>query len=186
MKGWIYRYRAGFFRMFLVTVLISKYLSGKSLLIREWVVLCAILWMCVLFRVWCAGFLDDACDPTEHGRRLITSGPYSYVRNPLYFATFVMGMVYVIMSGIVYAMLVWIIYFVVLYDRIVVQYEEEFLETRFGDEYREYRKSVPRYLPLRLGRWKGGAGQFRLKEGVRNEISTFVETAGLSFGFLLA
>lgn len=184
MRAFLYRFRVLFFRTYLITLLILKTRSGKTLDLKEWGVLCVLLWLSALFRIWASGFLDNACNPREHAVKLITNGPYAYVRNPLYIATLVMGITYAIMSEVSYAVPTWILIYVILYMGVVVPYEEEFLKKRFGCEYARYSQVVPRYL-IRLKRWNLREGSFSLKEGLRNEFSTFLETLIFPSAFLL-
>jgi protein-S-isoprenylcysteine O-methyltransferase Ste14 len=85
---------------------------------------------------------------TVGGTYLITSGPFAYVRNPLYLGNMLMYTGIGIMSMALFpwlqiAALAW---FAVQYHLIVAG-EEEYLAGRFGAEYEEYRRRVPRFLP---------------------------------------
>lgn len=79
---------------------------------------------------------------------LVTSGPFSYVRNPLYVGNILLYVGFGIMAN---ALTPWLavataLYFVVQYAAIV-SLEEEFLQKEFGSLFGEYRKSVPRFIP---------------------------------------
>ncbi len=79
---------------------------------------------------------------------LITSGPFSHVRNPLYVGNILLYVGFGIMAN---ALTPWLVvgtafYFVVQYAAIV-SLEEEFLEKEFGSGFEEYRRLVPRFLP---------------------------------------
>lgn len=79
---------------------------------------------------------------------LITSGPFSHVRNPLYVGNILLYVGFGIMAN---ALAPWLaagtaFYFVVQYAAIV-SLEEEFLEKEFGAGFDEYRKLVPRFFP---------------------------------------
>jgi protein-S-isoprenylcysteine O-methyltransferase Ste14 len=87
--------------------------------------------------------------PTE---RLVITGFYRHVRNPMY-----VGVVLAILGQsfwfgstelLVYALLVWLGFFV-----FVLAYEEPTLERRYGAEYVRYRAHVPRWWP-RLTPWR--------------------------------
>lgn len=82
------------------------------------------------------------------GTFLITTGPFSYVRNPLYVGNMLMyaGIGVMSMALFPWLLLVAIVWFYLQYYLIVTQ-EEEYLETRFGDEYAAYRHHVGRFLP---------------------------------------
>jgi protein-S-isoprenylcysteine O-methyltransferase Ste14 len=80
------------------------------------------------------------------GHKLITVGPYAYVRNPIY--TGMLGML--IASGL--AMEHWIatiaaVVFFVVGMVIRVRSEEKLLRAAFGAEFEEYARRVPAVLP---------------------------------------
>lgn len=82
-------------------------------------------------------------DPT---RRLVAAGPYRYVRNPMITAvlTVLVGEAVLFASA---ALAVWCALFFAINSLWFVLYEEPGLERRFGADYREYRRRVPRWLP---------------------------------------
>ena len=67
-------------------------------------------------------------------RHLMTDGPYRFTRNPM-----LLG-IYIYDIGV----LVWIVEVTLL--TLQVRSEEKRLEADFGDEYRAYKCSVPRYF----------------------------------------
>ncbi len=82
------------------------------------------------------------------GSDLVTSGPFAYVRNPLYVGNI---MVYVGVGVMSMALFPWLLiiaclWFYVQY-RLIVAWEEEFLLHRFGTEFADYQKHVRRFLP---------------------------------------
>jgi protein-S-isoprenylcysteine O-methyltransferase Ste14 len=84
--------------------------------------------------------------PWDPPRRLVAIGPYRRVRNPMYLAV---GSV-VLGEAILFGSAALAIYFALLaliWHAFVVLWEEPSLERTFGDEYRTYRGSVPRWLP---------------------------------------
>jgi len=80
---------------------------------------------------------------TNH--RLVTSGPYSQIRHPMYVAIWVWAM----SLGLVIANWIPIIFTALVVVLFVarVPHEEQMMLERFGDEYREYMKSTERFLP---------------------------------------
>ena len=76
---------------------------------------------------------------------LVTSGPYHYVRNPIYLGAFV----FIIAQALVAANWLLLLPALVLVTIIQAQIpkEELMLIDRFGDEYREYMKRTPRIIP---------------------------------------
>lgn len=85
-------------------------------------------------------------------RELITTGPYSFVRNPLisgilgtlFGETLLFGSIFVLM----WFVLIWVVNS--LYFPIA---EEPALHQRFGRNYKDYKRNVPRWIP-RLRPWK--------------------------------
>jgi protein-S-isoprenylcysteine O-methyltransferase Ste14 len=83
--------------------------------------------------------------PVKPATALVTSGPYRFTRNPMY-----LGMVFAyaglaLWSGVVAALLV-LPLVVVVVDRYVIAREERYLERAFGDQYRQYKVHVRRWL----------------------------------------
>jgi protein-S-isoprenylcysteine O-methyltransferase Ste14 len=90
-------------------------------------------------------------DPTRH---LVVEGPYRHVRNPMISAvlTVLAGEVALFGSP---ALLIWCAAFFALNHVLFMVYEEPRLLRRFGDPYRAYMDSVPRWLPRRTP-WSSG------------------------------
>jgi protein-S-isoprenylcysteine O-methyltransferase Ste14 len=87
---------------------------------------------------------------------LIVSGPFAYVRNPLYVCNIMMYVGVGIMSNALWpwlpiAAFCWFVFQYI----VIVKHEEEFLSTTFA-EYTAYRANVPRFLP-RLTPYKADA-----------------------------
>jgi protein-S-isoprenylcysteine O-methyltransferase Ste14 len=84
-------------------------------------------------------------DPTQ---RLVVEGPYRHVRNPMITA------VLAILAGeaALFGSLPLLIWFAVFFTgnwAFFWLFEEPGLERRFGDDYRVYKREVPRWLPRR-------------------------------------
>ena len=90
--------------------------------------------------VW--AFQDmDFSKPTK----VVTTGPYALSRNPMYLAW---TLIYLGFAFIVNTL--WLIFFLPLVllitHLVIVSIEERRLQQTFGDDYRQYRKRVRRYL----------------------------------------
>jgi protein-S-isoprenylcysteine O-methyltransferase Ste14 len=111
----------------------------------EWVGL-ALIAACIIGRTWCSLYIGGRKD-----RDLITQGPYSISRNPLYFFS-IIGAIGVgaqvgsIVIALTCGFIVW-----ALHANSIAR-EEASLLGRFGDRYRHYHAGVPRILP-RLSLW---------------------------------
>ena len=79
--------------------------------------------------------------------QLITGGIYGRVRNPRYLEFLLLSFVYV---AFVNYLGIWLLYAVMFPAiHLVVLLEERELRERFGAEYEEYCRRVPRYTPKR-------------------------------------
>ncbi len=76
--------------------------------------------------------------------RLVTSGPYRYVRHPSYMAYFLLffGLFFVSLNMLTLIPLIAIPGYVS-----ITVYEEKLLKKRFGDKYVEYQKTTGRFFP---------------------------------------
>ena len=84
----------------------------------------------------------------KEGHQLIRTGPYRYVRNPMYSGMVVAYLGLVIALGIVAILAALVIFFAALWIKITA--EQELLEEKFGDEYRQYRRHVKAIIPFVL------------------------------------
>ena len=84
--------------------------------------------------------------------RLVVSGLFRYVRNPMYVAVgaliFGQGLLFGSVSVLEYGIAVWI-----GFSLFVLLYEEPTLRRTFGPEYEEFRANVPRWIP-RFRPWR--------------------------------
>jgi protein-S-isoprenylcysteine O-methyltransferase Ste14 len=105
-------------------------------------------------RAWAAGTILKK-------EELATTGPYAYTRNPLYLGSFLIGLGVSIATAQPIFVALTVLFFGVLYVR-TAREEERVLEGMFGEEYREYRRAVPAFLPTLTPYRRGEAGfQFR-------------------------
>jgi protein-S-isoprenylcysteine O-methyltransferase Ste14 len=83
---------------------------------------------------------------TQAARSLNTTGIYSLVRHPLYLGNYFVLLGISLFPRAWYLPVITSVLFLLYYERIVVC-EEEFLEERFGDEFRNWAASTPAFLP---------------------------------------
>lgn len=81
-------------------------------------------------------------------RELTTTGPYAYVRNPLYLGSILLGIGFAIASRDIWVGVSLVVYFVVIYVP-VIQGEQNYLLSTFPG-YAEYTQQVPSLLPRKL------------------------------------
>jgi protein-S-isoprenylcysteine O-methyltransferase Ste14 len=82
------------------------------------------------------------------GSNLIISGPFAYVRNPLYVGNILMYFGLGVMSFALfpYLQIIAIAFFILQYHLIVGE-EESFLKTKFGEQYKRFLGNVPKFFP---------------------------------------
>jgi protein-S-isoprenylcysteine O-methyltransferase Ste14 len=106
-----------------------------------------LIFICISGRTWCSLYIGG-----RKNYELVTAGPYSVSRNPLYVFSIIgavgigaqFGAVTVAILGGVCAWLVHIL---------VVRQEERLLLAEHGESYAKYLAEVPRFLP-RFSLWK--------------------------------
>ena len=105
------------------------------------------------------------------GTYLITTGPFAYVRNPLYVGNILMYVGAGIMSNALFPWLVMIVLFYFGWQySLIVSLEEEHLAEKFGEEYDRYCKSVPRFV-LSLNKFTAGENEQPVLDWKRGLIS---------------
>lgn len=129
-----------------ISMVIKFYLGGTTSLPFLVLGLCLIT-VVQAFRMYAASFLwgRQAVKEVE-ADFLCTSGPYAYVRNPLYLGNFFIGLGLSIEINEWYAYFMFIISYILVYS-IVIPHEEKFLERKFGEAYIEYRTRTGRLIP---------------------------------------
>lgn len=84
-------------------------------------------------------------NPWDPPRALVTSGPFAWTRNPitLCHALATLGLALVVASPAMVA----VVLLIGIVVQFIVRHEERTLEARYGDAYRRYRDTVPRWIP---------------------------------------
>lgn len=101
--------------------------------------------------VWAFGAVGHGTPaPILPPKRLVVVGPYRYVRNPMYCAFFCgWGGLWVMFGHPDRMLMLAALGVAVAMHGFVVYYEEPTLRRKFGEEYCEYCRNVPRWLPRR-------------------------------------
>jgi len=130
-----------------------------------------------LIRFWSAGIIAK-------NKQLATSGPYAYVRNPLYFGSLLVAVAFFILNGNPWFVVPAAVGAVVLYMR-TVKSEEAALAGHFGAAFEAYRATVPAILPWRgRCRLEGGETAYSLDQSLHNkEYNGALGTLGMLAAF---
>lgn len=104
--------------------------------------------LCTLGVYWLFSSIGSGITPTSTTRKehkLVTSGPYRWVRHPLYTVGSTMFVAFGMMADNWFIALLGVLAFIGMAIR--TPKEEANLIEKFGDEYREYMKNTGRFLP---------------------------------------
>jgi protein-S-isoprenylcysteine O-methyltransferase Ste14 len=104
--------------------------------------------LCVVMIYWLFSSIGSGISPTSATRKqhtLVTSGPYRWVRHPLYTVGSSLFIAFGMMADNWFIAALGVLAFIAMASR--TPKEEANLIEKFGDEYREYMKHTGRYLP---------------------------------------
>ena len=150
----------------------SKWEDGHAL--HEGIEIVGVLLIatCIVGRTWTSLYIGGKKDVA-----LVTAGPYSVCRNPLYFFS-VIGAIGVgaQVGSVVFALILGVSTWVLF--SLVAQREERALEAAYGADYRDYCARVHRFFP-RFSLWRGDSV---INVHVANVTRTFIDACA----FLLA
>lgn len=98
--------------------------------------------------IWAAatfGRVGTPIKPFEESTHLVTKGMYRVTRNPMYLGMVVVLLGIAVLFGTI-SPFIPIPLFVWLIQTNIIRFEEAALERTFGDEYKEYKQKVRRWL----------------------------------------
>jgi protein-S-isoprenylcysteine O-methyltransferase Ste14 len=163
IKEFILKRRVGLGFLFALVYIIFSIPSSSTSMLIGFII--AVLGE--LIRVISSGFIIKTDE-------LTTTGPYAYVRHPLYLGSFVMGlgcciavfsMDYILLSLII--LILYLLFFFSVYIPLLKK-EEIVLTEKYKDAYLTYMKNVPMFLP-RLTPYTKGGSNFSIKIFMKNK-----------------
>jgi S-adenosylmethionine-diacylglycerol 3-amino-3-carboxypropyl transferase len=121
-------------------------LSGELSIRYGYFIIAFLVLFASLIRMWAGSMLtsETVMAFKIQNSKLTISGPYNFVRNPIYFADMI---AFTALSfclrpiGLLIPVLIWLHYYQ------LIKYEAEKLITKFGNTYEEYIHSVPSLIP---------------------------------------
>jgi len=134
----------------LVYLLNPNWMAWSKIGLPDWIrwLGVAIGVLCVAMIYWLFSSIGSGISPTSATRKqhtLVTSGPYRWVRHPLYTVGSSMFIAFGMMADNWFIEALGVLAFIAMASR--TPKEEANLIEKFGDEYREYMKHTGRYLP---------------------------------------
>lgn len=166
---YLFKYRSYIPIPFVIVMLIFMKPTLSSIIIGLMIALTG-----ELIRIWAVSYAGSETRTTSGvgGTFLITQGPYSIIRNPLYAGNILIytGLGIMSMSLFPYLQIFALFFFIFQYHCIILN-EEEYLGTKFPLEFSQYIKSTGRYLPSAKTVPEGIKSKvdFKLKTGLESE-----------------
>jgi len=126
-----------------------------------------------LLRLWSAAHIGGSSRSCRVGaQHLVTTGPYGYIRNPLYLGNVIIACGETIAASSLFPiMLLVVLAFLCIQYALIIPLEEAELSARFP-RFVSYRKNVRRIIP-RAGAY-GGEGEADWRVGLRSERATLI------------
>jgi len=120
-------------------------------------------------RIWAAGHL-------QKNENLTVTGPYAYVKNPLYIGTILITTGFCIFGDNIYLLAAATFAFCFHYIPYKKRAEGDRLRKMFGSRYDDYDQKVPEYIP----RWTPYSG-----EKVRWQFKNYIENSEEGIGLII-
>jgi protein-S-isoprenylcysteine O-methyltransferase Ste14 len=133
-----------------------------------------------LLRIIAVSYIGASARAREvNTEKLVTNGPYGFLRNPMYLGNMFL---YTGASILTAAWLPYLLYLAILFFTIqyafCIKYEEQELAQVYTEEYHNYKTAVPRYFP-RLSPYQGAQNITPdLSQALMSEKSTLLAIAG--------
>jgi protein-S-isoprenylcysteine O-methyltransferase Ste14 len=141
-------FEAGLFALYIPLVLLR---TGPRIETGIFTFVAFPLWLIgglmVLWCFWHFTFMGRGTPvPMDPPKELVVTGPYRYVRNPIYVGVVLIFLGHFLWFGY-WALLLYTVLAFIGVHFFVVLYEEPTLKRKFGAAYEDYRKKVPRWIP---------------------------------------
>lgn len=112
------------------------------------IIMLGIILIIVSIYMWCKAVIKDNIDKYIIKNKLLTTGIYSYTRNPIYSAFTILSLGLILIANNYYLLFLPVLYYLFL-TVLMILTEEKWLKEAFGFEYEEYKKKVNRIIPIK-------------------------------------
>ncbi len=135
--------------VFLIALLLERWLPLGTLPrppARVTAALCVVLWALLTFPAfWLFLSRRTGIIPVQPATTLVTVGPYRFTRNPMYLGLVFLYIAVALWFDVVWALILLPVVVIVIQTAVIAR-EERYLERRFGEDYKAYRRRVRRWL----------------------------------------
>lgn len=142
------------FFIFLAVWIVDSFVFKYSTFLSHFVPLPIRLGIAFLILIF-AGYLARSGMHIVFGKvretpEVIREGAFNLIRHPIYVGAVLLYLGLIIATFSLASMVVWI--GILFFYQFISRYEEKLLLNKFGDEYEQYMRDVPRWLPrLKIG-----------------------------------
>jgi protein-S-isoprenylcysteine O-methyltransferase Ste14 len=180
LGNWLFRWRSylplATIGLFLLGLRYYTYPYGHHVLDQLWEIFCLLISSLGLaIRFITAGGIPWGTSgrntKKQVAEKLNTTGMYSLVRHPFYLGNFIIWLGLSLFLRLWWVSIIFILIFLVIYGFIIIA-EERFLETKFGQAYRDWAGKTPVFLP-RFKAWQPSELPFSYKAAIKREYSSF-------------
>lgn len=112
------------------------------------IIMLGIILIIVSIYMWCKAVIKDNIDKYIIKNKLLTTGIYSYTRNPIYSAFTILSLGLILIANNYFLLILPVLYYLFL-TVLMILTEEKWLKEVFGSEYEEYKKKVNRIIPIK-------------------------------------
>ncbi len=178
--NWLFRWRSYLPVILIVVFLLAlqeyEYLWQSEQWDHIWEIICLIVSFLGLgIRIFTIGHTPKGTSgrntKSQIAKTLNTTGLYSVVRNPLYLGNFFIGLGIALFSHLWWLSLIYSLSFWLYYERIIFA-EEAFLTYEFGQEYLDWCKKTPVFIP-NFKQYRKAALPFSVKNVLKREYNGF-------------
>ena len=137
-------------------------------------------------RIWAVGYAGASTRARSLGaaRDLVTTGPYSYVRNPLYLGNFLLSLGVCLVANVYWLIVVLLVGYFLQYLPIIAV-EEAHLAESCGPVYQAYREHVQRFVPRFRAYPEASSHDFSWTRAIKSERRTLTAILCI-IGFIFA
>ncbi len=169
---WFFRQRSWTPIVFMLGLVLLRYRESRD--VFAWVPGLCFIALGEGLRLWGVAVVGKGSRTRGGGvARLVTDGPYAYVRNPLYLGNLLLTVGVTCISKLLWAVPIVAALYLIQYVPIVL-WEESVLAERFGADYVAYCRRVPRWLPRWRRSARGGSPiSYQWRASFWSERSTF-------------
>ncbi|MBD3223985.1 MAG: DUF1295 domain-containing protein [Caldithrix sp.] len=178
--NWFFRYRSYLPIIFLILLLIEmrnfEYLGGQEIYHRIWLLFSVFISLAgLVVRGLAIGYSPRKTSGRNTKKQVAESlnntGIYSVVRHPLYLGNFLIWLGVAFYPHQWWFIVLAILLFWIYYEQIMFA-EEAFLRQKFGQDYEQWAKQTPAFIPS-LKKWSRPDRQFSFRKVVKREYIGF-------------